>query len=215
MVRDKREVTGETGSGLAAVLKRANDLRTVLALGRLAYRAASLARKPEPKVSTKRRVVQSGVPLAIAALSSQIRPLIRLSPHAVEVEANREVLVADIRERLSTNADVLLDGPDGIVARFAGRAGPLPYRTLELVRFHPDRIDFEHLGGSFHSASESFALTNGRSGGTRMEHAGEFRMHGGLLSWPCGRFVVKPLFERHVAEHMAKTRERFRNSAES
>ncbi len=208
MARDTQKALGESESGPAAALRHANDLRTILALGKLAYRAASLASKPEPKVSTKQRVLQFGVPLAIAAVSWQIRPVIRLDPHAVEVEADREALVADIRERLSTNADVLLEGPDGIVARFAGRAGVLPYRTLELVRFGPDSVDLEHLGGSFDYASERFSLVAGENGRTRMEHAGEFRMRGGLIGWTFGRLAVKPVFERHVAEHMAKTAER-------
>ena len=139
--------------------------------------------------------------LALVWLGWRIRPSLELRPYSVRVEARPEQLARELRERLGMGGEVLAEGEDSLVARFAGTAGGFRWSTLELVRFTPGRVEFEHLGGAFRSARERFTLRP-EGDGTRLEHTGRFRLPGGLLGWALGLLFVRRLFESHVAEHM-------------
>lgn len=60
----------------------------------------------------------------------------------------------DANMALLEEAHVESSGPDEVVARFAGRAGPFSYRTLEAVRFNDQAVSFEHLEGPLRSCAE-------------------------------------------------------------
>lgn len=132
--------------------------------------------------------------------AGKVSPTIPFRPRAVVAPAQPGELVERMRDRLR-GADVLVDGGDRLLARFSGRAGPLRYRTLELVTFAPGEVRFDHLGGSFRACSERFAF-RGEGGQTRVEHSGSFTMRGGLLGWALGLLLVRRLFEEHVAGHV-------------
>lgn len=112
-------------------------------------------------------------------------------------------VVADFKQKLLEEADVESPRPDEVVARFAGRAGPFSYRTLEAVRFNDQAVTFEHLEGPFRSCAERFVVRDGPSGST-VAHEGTFTMRGGLGGWLLGVTVVRPLFERLVADELAR-----------
>ncbi|RDI74012.1 hypothetical protein Gocc_2109 [Gaiella occulta] len=124
-----------------------------------------------------------------------------MRPYAVVVRGDPEEVARRLRDRLATG-EVVVDGVDVLVARFAGEAGPLRYHTTELVTFSDREIAFEHLAGSFHGCHERFRFLDAGGGRTRVEHSGAFTMRGGLLGWILAVVVVRRLFESHVAEHM-------------
>lgn len=137
-----------------------------------------------------------------AGVSLRFRPAIELRPLAVEAHEEPAELIARMRSSLASGDNVLVTGADALVARFAGRAGPFRYRTVELVTFARDEVRFEHLGGTFDSCHERFAFRRVEGGATRIEHGGAFTIRGGLLGWLVGMLVVRGLFEAHVAAHL-------------
>lgn len=93
--------------------------------------------------------------------------------------------MAGFKQRLLAEADVESSGPDEVVARFAGRAGPFSYRTREAVRFESQAVTFEHLEGAFRSCAERFVVRDGPSG-SNVAHEGTFTMRGGLAGSRAG-----------------------------
>lgn len=152
----------------------------------------------------RRRTPRAVRAVSLAAgvlVAATARPSIVLRLHVAVVEGHPREVGDRLRARLESG-DVLVSETDALVARFAGRAGHLPFRTIELVTFSDGEVGFEHLAGSFHACREKFVLLDEGGGRTRVEHSGTFTMRGGLIGWVAGRLVVRRLFEAHVAEHM-------------
>jgi hypothetical protein len=112
-------------------------------------------------------------------------------------------VVARFRRKILEQPDVESLGPDEVVARFAGRAGPFSYRTREAVRFNGHAVTFEHLDGPFQSCAERFIVRDS-AGGATVAHEGTFTMRGGLAGWVLGVVVIRPLFERLVADELTR-----------
>lgn len=144
--------------------------------------------------------------------ASRIRPGLRLRAHRARVAATPERLARELRDRLVSGGDVVVAEEEAMVSRFSGTAGRFRWNTVELVRFRPERIEFEHLGGTFRGTIERFALAP-VEGGTEVSHTGTLRMPGGLLGWAVGLVFARRAFEEHVAEHMDVMVERHRTSS--
>ncbi len=131
-----------------------------------------------------------------------VSPTVTLAEDQVDLPIPPGRLVEEFRRRFSeSEADMLANGGNRLVRRFAGKAGPFPYRTVELVEIHADAITFEHLSGPFSHCRERFQFRpNGE--GTRVTHTGTFRLRGGLWTAPLAIGPVKQAFEAHVREHL-------------
>jgi hypothetical protein len=129
-------------------------------------------------------------------------PTVRLRDDHVDVGATQQELLEELREHFADSPEQVL-AADGrhIVRRFAGRAGPFPYRTVELVTFEDDAITFEHLAGPFRHCHERFQLSTTPSG-TRLTHTGHFVLRGGLWTALLALGPVKSAFEAHVHHHL-------------
>ncbi|MCA1692915.1 MAG: hypothetical protein ABR540_22520 [Acidimicrobiales bacterium] len=139
------------------------------------------------------------------------RELAGLSPSADEVGSLRRCEVSidcspaeafeAFDRKLSETAAVESSRPGEVVAQFEGHAGPFSNRTRELVRFTDSAVTFEHIEGPFRSCAERFVIgSNGSS--TTVAHEGTFTMRGGLAGWLLGMIVVRPFFERLVADEL-------------
>ncbi len=130
-----------------------------------------------------------------------VRPEVKLRSERVSVALGPQEVMESMRGRFESNPDVIVSGRDGIVARFAGRAGPFSYRTTEVVSFDPGGVGFDHITGPFASCTERFEVT-GSGRASEIEHNGRFVMRGGLLGWVLGIGPVRQAFENHVGQHM-------------
>ena len=84
----------------------------------------------------------------LAGLS--VGPTVTLRRDEVDIPVSPDVLLADFRARFAdAEEEIIVNGGDTLVRRFSGRAGPFPYRTVELVTHHHDSITFDHLAGPF------------------------------------------------------------------
>ncbi len=131
-----------------------------------------------------------------------LSPTIKLAEDQVDLPVPPDRLVDEFRRRFSeSEADILANGDDRLVRRFSGKAGPFPYRTVELVEIHADAITFEHLAGPFSYCNERFQF-KAIEAGTRVTHTGTFRLRGGIWTIPLAIGPVKRAFEAHVREHL-------------
>jgi len=145
--------------------------------------------------------------LTARALTVGAGPPIRLRPHTRRLNRAPESVIGELRAQLEDAPNVLVRSGDSLVASFAGRAGGLHYRTVELVRFADRQVTFEHLSGPFRSAQESFDVVSLPDGSPALEHRGQFVMRYGLFGWIFGRLVIRTIFEGLVAAHMAQLAE--------
>jgi hypothetical protein len=144
--------------------------------------------------------------IAAAAIvgSWLVHPEVRLRPVTVEFPGlTPDEVASQFRARLADHPDVLAADADRVVARFSGRAGPLPYRTVEVVGLSDRAITFEHLSGPFRRCEEAFELRR-TDRGTAVTHVGTFTMPGGLLGWLGGQLWIRGLFEAHVAAELER-----------
>ncbi len=136
--------------------------------------------------------------------ATAIAPTVKLKRDEVEVAVPSADLMALLRRRFTDSPDdVLALQDDRAVRRFSGRAGPFPYRTVELVTFGPDWITFDHLAGPFSHCHERFTFTD-HGGSTTVAHTGEFRLRGGIWSALLAVGPVRRAFETHVHDHMVE-----------
>ncbi len=119
--------------------------------------------------------------LAARAFTMGAGPPIRLHPHTRRLNRASAEVLAELRSRLEDAPNVLVRSGDLLVATFAGRAGALRYRTVELVRFSDRQVTFEHLAGPFQSARETFDAVSLPDGSPALEHRGQFVMRFGLF----------------------------------
>lgn len=145
------------------------------------------------------------LPLALLASARlgarRLRPDVPLGPHDVIVPGTPD----EVRRRIEAKhraGNVLVAQDDALVARFGGSTGPFQFHTVELIRFGPEEVTYEHLGGTFLACRERFLLRAEGAGSTRIEHSGVFKLRGGLLGWLLGRLVVKRLFEDYVTREL-------------
>ena len=142
--------------------------------------------------------------VAVVGASAFVRPSLTLRDHTVRFPGLSPADVIDrFRARLDLHPDVVAAGDDTIVARFEGKAGPMPYRTLEVVGLETDRVTFEHLRGPFIRCDEAFEV-RAAGDGSDVTHVGSFTMRGGVVGWLLGRIWIRGLFERHVAAELTK-----------
>jgi len=135
-----------------------------------------------------------------------VAPTVRLAPESVSVDISAIEVIAEFRNRMSDGDDVVAASGDTVVRRFSGQAGHFRYSTVEVVRFGPTWLTFDHLKGPFKSCSERFeAVTTPQ--GAQLTHTGTFSLRGGLFTWPLARTAVKRAFEQHVRDHMQAFRQ--------
>ena len=138
-------------------------------------------------------------------------PIVHLRDDHVEVGATPQELLEGLREHFADSPEhVLVADNRHVVRRFAGRAGPFPYRTVELVTFEDDAITFEHLAGPFRQCHERFQLSATASG-TRLTHTGHFVLRGGLWTALLALGPVRSAFEAHVHHHLREVPARLPN----
>lgn len=139
--------------------------------------------------------------LAAAIAAARVQPAIPLRPDAVDVPVAHGDVVDWFSTQVDEHADVIARDEAVAVARFAGRAGPFTYRTVEVVELTTDGVRFEHLRGPFAACEEWFDLRPVGST-TVIEHRGHFRMQYGVAGWIFGLLAVRPAFEQHVAHRL-------------
>lgn len=142
----------------------------------------------------------AGIGLAGVAAAA-LRPPVRLAEDGVHLPLAPQDVVESFRLRMATGPDVMVAGDDALLRGFSGRAGVFPYRTVEIVRFEPTAITFEHVRGPFAMCFERFDVTV-EGAGSRLKHSGRFILRGGLLTWPLAVGPVKRAFEGHVQRHL-------------
>jgi hypothetical protein len=130
------------------------------------------------------------------------RPTIKLRRGEVHVAAAAEEVFERLRSRMLTGGDLVAGDQTRAVVRFSGRAGPFRYRTVEEVHFSGTTVTFRHLQGPFHRCEETLRAEPDAQGGTTVAHEGELAMRGGLVGWLFGLAAVRPVFERHVVDHL-------------
>lgn len=135
-----------------------------------------------------------------------IKPRVTLRQDQVVLAVPPDDVLVHLRERFSQGPGVVAADSNRVVRHFSGRAGPFPYRTVEIVSFEPGAITFEHLQGPFAACHERFDLTL-TSTDTRLTHSGSFRLRGGIWTWPLAVGPIKRAFEDHVAEHLRRLRD--------
>ncbi len=135
-----------------------------------------------------------------------VGPTVTLRPDSVDLPISPQDVLAHFRKRFAdADNDIVADEGHRLVRRFAGRAGPFPYRTIELVTYETDAVTFEHLAGPFAVCEERFQLDSIESG-TQLTHTGQFRLRGGLWTAPLALTGVRRAFEDHVHEHLEALR---------
>lgn len=145
---------------------------------------------------------RSAVVIAGLVAAWRIRRTIVLRRDEVHAQAAPEDVFERLRTQMLASGDVVAGDSGGAVVRFSGRAGPFRYRTVEAVHFSGTTATFEHLNGPFDQCRETIRVGPGERAGTEVTHDGELVMRGGLIGWCFGIAVVRPLFERHVADHL-------------
>ena len=131
-----------------------------------------------------------------------VGPTVTLRRDQVDIPVPPDELLANFRARFAdAEEEIIVNDGDTLVRRFSGRAGPFPYRTLELVTYHPDSITFDHLAGPFLRCHERFQV-DPTATGSRITHTGTFRLRGGLWTAPLALTAVRRAFETHVHEHL-------------
>lgn len=154
----------------------------------------------------------TGTALTVAGTlaSLGLSPTVNLRPDSVDLAAPPDLLLAHFRAQFADAPnDTLASEEHRLVRRFSGRAGPFPYRTVELVTYHADAITFEHLAGPFSYCQERFQL-DASGAGTRLTHTGSFRLRGGLVTAPLALTAVRRAFETHVRHHLEALAEELR-----
>lgn len=126
--------------------------------------------------------------------------------------ARQRVTVAAPRglcfEVVASAGETLERHPDGAkVVRFTTTVGRREVPTTELVVTEPpERIRYSWLEGPLSEVDEIITFVDAGSG-TELIYEGSFRAGGGPIGWLYGRFVVKPVFERLVREHLQQAKE--------
>jgi hypothetical protein len=144
---------------------------------------------------------------SIAALN--LRPRVQLARENIEVSATTEELIETFRERFAESPDeILAIERDRLVRRFSGAEGPFKFNTVEVVRYEPTAITFEHLAGPFAECLERFEFTAMPSG-SRLTHTGSYRLRGGLWTAALAFGPVKKAFESHVRGHFENLADEF------
>jgi len=146
------------------------------------------------------------LPTALTAVAATlvglaVKPRVHLREDHVLFAAPPDTVLAHFRARFADDPEVIAADADRLVRRFQGRAGPFPYRTVEIVGFESGAVTFEHLRGPFATGHERFDLTPSGAG-TRLTHRGTFRLKGGLWTWPLAVGPVRRAFEAHVLAHL-------------
>ena len=153
----------------------------------------------------EKRAWPAGAPVLLLVgvwlAARRFHPDIPLGPHDVVVEGTPADVLQRVERKHRSGHVVVAEG-NALVARFSGGAGPFEFQTVELIRFAPSEVTYEHLGGTFLACRERFVLHPEGEGATRIEHSGVFRLRGGLAGWALGRLVVKRLFEDHVTREL-------------
>lgn len=137
---------------------------------------------------------------ALAGLA--VGPTVTLGRDEVDVDLPLDQLLAHFKAGFADGEDdIIVSDGDTLVRRFSGRAGPFPYRTVEVVNYEADGITFKHLAGPFKRCDERFQL-DPIATGTRITHTGTFQLRGGLWTAPLALTAVRKAFETHVRQHL-------------
>ena len=142
------------------------------------------------------------------------RSLHALGPIESTIEAPREVVfdvlsapyLGRLPSELRGQLEVLDRGVDLVVAAHHTRLRTHTSTTVESVRFErPERISFRLLRGVSPHVIEEFVLED-EDGATRFRYSGELAMDFWAVGKLAGRHLVKPIWERVVARHVAQVK---------
>ncbi|MFG3037215.1 SRPBCC family protein [Streptomyces sp. NPDC048330] len=156
-------------------------------------------------------LVTGALPLDVG-VGRRTRPL---GPQTVDIAAPREVVFDVIAQpylgratrAMREKVTVLEQGSDMVLAahRTPVAGGRLTATTVETVRFtRPERVDFRLVRGPIPAVTESFALTEHKSG-TRLVYEGELATD----LWRAGQWwggLVAPRWEATVAASLGAVR---------
>lgn len=146
--------------------------------------------------------ISTGFALAAGFLGLRWGPTVALRRDVINFSVSPSVVVQSLKDGLGSDLQsVLAAGDDRLVRRFEGTAGRFTYQTVELVRFEPEAVTFEHLSGPFLSCDERFDV-RATDGGSAVTHSGTFRLRGGLWTAALALGPVKRAFEEHVRSHL-------------
>lgn len=147
-------------------------------------------------------LIQIGLAVTGTLAGLNMGPTVTLRPDEIDIAIAPDELLENFRARFGAAKDQIIaaDG-DRIVRRFEGKAGPFPYRTVELVTYDAHGITFEHVAGPFSQCHERFSFESIPTG-TRVIHTGTFRLRGGLWTAPLAVTGVRRAFETHVRQHL-------------
>ena len=128
-----------------------------------------------------------------------------LRRQSIVIAAPRELcfeVVAAAGRRLEKRSEVEW------VVEFTTRAGDREVRTVELLILdRPEAIEYRWLEGPIPDVSETIGFLDRKDGTTRVDYRGNFSLGKGPIAWLIGRFRVKRLFDRLVAEHLLQAKE--------
>lgn len=124
---------------------------------------------------------------------------IRLKRQTVQVAAPRELTF----EVVAAAGKKTGETEDGILVEFETQMGDRVIKTIEQVRLRPpDSIAYRWLEGPLDGVEEEIRFEPNRPGGTSMTYSGTLEAPGGVTGWLRTMFVVRPIFNRLVTEHL-------------
>lgn len=123
----------------------------------------------------------------------------RLKRQTVHVAAPRELTF----EVVAAAGKKIGDTDNGIVVEFETRWGGRSIKTVEEVRLRPpDSIAYRWLEGPLDGVEEEIRFEQHPSRETSMTYSGTFEVPGDIAGWLRAMLVVRPIFDRLVADHL-------------
>lgn len=93
------------------------------------------------------------------------------------------------------------------VVEFTTDRGGSQVRTVELLSLEkPEVIRYEWLEGPLNDVREAIYFDEIDQTTTRLRYEGEFSFRGGIFGAIVGRFKIRPIFDRLVAEHLLEAK---------
>lgn len=124
---------------------------------------------------------------------------VRLKRQTVHVTAPRELafeVVADAGNKTGDTAN-------GVLVEFETKLGDRVIKTIEEVRLRPPKsIAYRWVEGPLDGVEEEIRFEQQVPGQTSMIYSGSLQAPAGIVGWLRTMFVVRPIFNRLVTEHL-------------
>ncbi|MFN2389957.1 MAG: hypothetical protein ABR575_10195 [Actinomycetota bacterium] len=123
----------------------------------------------------------------------------RLKRQTVRVAAPRELTF----EVVAAAGKQTGETDNGVLVEFETRLGDRVIKTIEEVQLRPpDSIAYRWLEGPLEGVEEEIRFEQGRAGETVMTYSGSLEGPCGIVGRLRTMLVVRPIFNRLVAEHL-------------